>query len=224
MPRLSLKLRDPQKTHQTDAVNDSRRNVVWTISRVPDRIFWAGVFLACSCILASSAGSQRSMPRETATLPARSAPARAVVSKVPPATTPPTTINTLRARQIELTDGQGRTRIRLAVQTDGDATVEFVRPGEDTPTLALYDILRGKENEGAVASEGRTGLHINGPTRDGQYGLVKIERVGAAGEANVRIARGSASGLSNHATIEPGAIRFIKSTGDVKARSFGFEN
>jgi hypothetical protein len=191
--------------------------------RVSDRVFWAGVALACAGILSSSAGSQRAAP------PANASGVRTVSVKTPKTAAADSVVtpDVLRTRVIEVTDSLGKPRIRMMVRADGEAVLEFVRPGSSAPTLALYDMLKGRPISGSQAQpierqDGLTGIHVNGPGREGQYGLVQIERTGGS-DAVIRIARGNATGATQHATLEADAVRFLQSGAKVKARVYGVE-
>jgi hypothetical protein len=197
--------------------------------RLSDRAFWGAITLGCACILSSSAGSQRT----TNNIPA-------VAGDPPPSATNPAkptggALNTgaptpyLRTRIVEITDAQGRARIRMLVRADGEAVIEFVRPGgnANAPTLVLYDMLRGKPDMNGkippkTAFDGATGIHLNGPPRDGQFGLIQMERAGGS-DATIRLTHGNDAGSANSAVLDASAVRFLKSGNDIKARAFGFE-
>jgi hypothetical protein len=115
----------------------------------------------------------------------------------------------------------------MMVRADGEAVLEFVRPDSSTPTIALYDMLKGRpipgsKTEPTETREGVTGIHINGPTREERYGLIQLERTGGS-EAFIRLARGNSADIMHHATLEPDAVRFLKSGSQAKARVYGVE-
>jgi hypothetical protein len=90
------------------------------MQRISNRVWWSGVAILCSLILASGGFSQRSKnTQQSVSLP---------VSDV------------VRARNLEIVDKNGFARIRMSAEDNGIVTISVIRPDMPTPVLQFFDM------------------------------------------------------------------------------------